>query len=219
MSIFPRSYRKKKSGYACALSSGILVLSLALAAPAAYAAMGGGGLPEQAEPARPWSWRSRRWRGGSAEAGTPKQLIARMVKQNLRPALRAWFGTPRIKDAWPGTAGCGLAPELTEHRLRSAKAPSDERLALLGPWQRRESIRFCGDRAREPRAAPLNPPRKGSQLALPAATMSFHCSHKGASLFLADPHHSGRAEMDALGFLPRLPRNSFTKWRRWRLRA
>ena len=43
MSIFPRSYRKKRSGYACALSSGLLVLSLALAAPAAYAAMGGAG--------------------------------------------------------------------------------------------------------------------------------------------------------------------------------
>ena len=43
MPIFPRSYRKKKSGYACALSSGILVLGVALAAPAAYAAMGGAG--------------------------------------------------------------------------------------------------------------------------------------------------------------------------------
>jgi hypothetical protein len=43
MSIFPRPYRKKNSGYVCALSSGILVLGLALAAPAAYAAMGGAG--------------------------------------------------------------------------------------------------------------------------------------------------------------------------------
>jgi hypothetical protein len=43
MPIFPRSHRKKKSGYACALSSGILVLGLALAAPAADAAMGGAG--------------------------------------------------------------------------------------------------------------------------------------------------------------------------------
>ena len=43
MSIFPRPYRKKKSGYARALSSGILILGLALAAPAAYAGMGGGG--------------------------------------------------------------------------------------------------------------------------------------------------------------------------------
>jgi hypothetical protein len=43
MPIFARSYRKKKSGYACALSSGILVLGLALVAPAAYAAMGGAG--------------------------------------------------------------------------------------------------------------------------------------------------------------------------------
>ena len=41
--------------------------------------------------------------------GTPKQLIARMLKRNLRPALRACFGTPRINDAWPGTAWCGLA--------------------------------------------------------------------------------------------------------------
>jgi hypothetical protein len=49
------------------------------------------------------------------QAGTPKQLIDRIVKQNLRPALGAWFGTPRIKDAWLGTAGCGLAPELTEY--------------------------------------------------------------------------------------------------------
>jgi hypothetical protein len=43
MPIFPRSHRKKKSAYACALSSGILVLDLALAAPAADAAMGGAG--------------------------------------------------------------------------------------------------------------------------------------------------------------------------------
>jgi hypothetical protein len=43
MPIFPHPYRKKKSGYASALSSGILVLGVALAAPAAYAAMGGAG--------------------------------------------------------------------------------------------------------------------------------------------------------------------------------
>jgi hypothetical protein len=49
------------------------------------------------------------------QAGTPKQLIGRIVKWNLRPALGACFGTPRIKDAWPGTAGRGLAPELTEY--------------------------------------------------------------------------------------------------------
>jgi hypothetical protein len=55
------------------------------------------------------------------QAGTPKQLIARIVKQNLRPALGAWFGTPRTKDAWPGTAGCGLAPELTEYAFALRK--------------------------------------------------------------------------------------------------
>jgi hypothetical protein len=51
------------------------------------------------------------------QAGTPKQLIARMVKRHLRPALGTWFGIPRIKDAWPDTAGCDLAPELTEIRV------------------------------------------------------------------------------------------------------
>ena len=55
------------------------------------------------------------------QAGTLKQLIARIVKQNLRPALGAWFGTPRIKDAWPGTAGRGLAPELTEYAFALRK--------------------------------------------------------------------------------------------------
>lgn len=71
------------------------------------------------------------------QAGTPKQLIARMLKRNLRPALRACFGTPRINDAWPGTAWCGLAPELTDIPLaqgavgrkagvaRTATAPRD----------------------------------------------------------------------------------------------
>jgi hypothetical protein len=55
------------------------------------------------------------------QAGTPKQLIARIVKQNLRPALGAWFGTPRIKDVWLGTAGCGLVPELTEYAFALGK--------------------------------------------------------------------------------------------------
>jgi hypothetical protein len=56
-----------------------------------------------------------------AEAGAPKQFIARMVKRNLRPALAAWFGTPRIEGAWPGTAVCCLAPELTEYAFALAK--------------------------------------------------------------------------------------------------
>ena len=43
MRVFPQSYRKKKSGYARALSGGILLLGLGLAEPAAYAAMGGAG--------------------------------------------------------------------------------------------------------------------------------------------------------------------------------
>jgi hypothetical protein len=85
--------------------------------------------PEQAGPARALELelaeQALAGREGAA-AGTPKQLIARMVKRNLRLALRAWFGTPRIKDAWLGTAGCGLAPEPTEHHLSAAKAPSDE---------------------------------------------------------------------------------------------
>ena len=37
-----------------------------------------------------------------AEAGAPEaaeQLIARITKPILRPAFRAWFGTPRIEGA------------------------------------------------------------------------------------------------------------------------
>ena len=116
MSIFPRSYRKKRSGYACALSSGIWFSA--------------------------WRWRRLRpmrpWAEPVAlhpeQAGTPKQLIARIVQQNLRPVLMAWFGTPRIKDAWPGTAGCGLAPELIEIRVCAwLSRRRTKKLALLGP--------------------------------------------------------------------------------------
>jgi hypothetical protein len=113
MSIFPRPYRKKNSG------------TFARSRAESWFSA--------------WRWRRlRRMRPWGEpvglhpeQAGTPKQLIARMVKRNLRPALRAWFGTPRIKDASPGTAGCGLAPELTEHHLSSSKAPSGEKLAFL----------------------------------------------------------------------------------------
>jgi hypothetical protein len=77
-------------------------------------------LAEQALAGREW-----------AEAGAPKQFIARMVKRNLRPALAAWFGTPRIEGAWPGTAVCCLAPELTEHAFALVEAPSGEKLAFL----------------------------------------------------------------------------------------
>ena len=98
MPIFPRSHRKKKSGYACALSSGNL----------GFSAWRWRRLPRM----RPWAEPVGLHR---EQAGTPKQLIARMLKRNLRPALRACFGTPRINDAWPGTAWCGLAPELTEY--------------------------------------------------------------------------------------------------------
>jgi hypothetical protein len=42
MHISPQSYRQKKNGFACSLLSGIFVLGLALAAPAA-AGMGAGG--------------------------------------------------------------------------------------------------------------------------------------------------------------------------------
>jgi hypothetical protein len=58
---------------------------------------------------------------GREWAEAPKQFIARMVKRNLRPALAAWFGTPRIEGAWPGTAVCCLAAELTEHAFALAK--------------------------------------------------------------------------------------------------
>ncbi len=72
----------------------------------------------------------RRW-AEPEQAGTLKQLIARMIKQNSRPALRAWFGTPGIKDAWPGAAGCGLAPERTEYAFALSKGASDEKLPAL----------------------------------------------------------------------------------------
>ena len=68
---------------------------------------------------------------GREWAEAPKQFTARMVKGNLRPALAAWFGTPRIEGAWPGTAVCCLAPELTEHAFALVEAPSGEKLAFL----------------------------------------------------------------------------------------
>jgi hypothetical protein len=89
-----------------------------------------------------WRWRRLRpmrpWAEPVAlhpeQAGTPKRLIARMVQRNLRPVLMAWFGTPRIKDAWPGTAGCGLAPELIEIRVCAwLSRRRTKKLALLGP--------------------------------------------------------------------------------------
>ena len=42
MHAFLHFYPQKKSGFVCALSSGILILGVALAAPAADAGMGGG---------------------------------------------------------------------------------------------------------------------------------------------------------------------------------
>src|SRR5580704_8387915 len=42
MHAFLQFYSQKKSGFVCALSSGILILGLMFAAPAAYAGMGGG---------------------------------------------------------------------------------------------------------------------------------------------------------------------------------
>src|SRR5271155_4229731 len=41
MHAFPQFYRQKKSGFVCALSSAILILGVVLAAPTAYAGMGG----------------------------------------------------------------------------------------------------------------------------------------------------------------------------------
>src|SRR5580700_2340213 len=42
MHAFLQFYSQKESGFVCALSSGILILGLMFAAPAAYAGMGGG---------------------------------------------------------------------------------------------------------------------------------------------------------------------------------
>ena len=105
MHAFLQFYPQKKSGFVCALSSGILILGLVLAAPAAYAGMGGGA--GAAAGAGAWRGgagaaaaavgrsRSRRRRGREpAEAGAlgaAEQLIARMVKRNLRSALGVWF--------------------------------------------------------------------------------------------------------------------------------
>jgi hypothetical protein len=67
------------------------------------------------------------------QAGTPKQLIARIVKQNLPPAPGAWSGTPKIKDAWQSTAGCGLVPELTEYALALGKGAVRRKARVAWP--------------------------------------------------------------------------------------
>ena len=115
MHAFLQFYSQKKSGFVCALSSGILVLGVALAAPAAYAGMGGGagaaagagaGAAAGAGGGGAGAGGGGRFRGrvhgpvlvaaGPARAeggalGAAEQLIARMVKRNLRSALGVWF--------------------------------------------------------------------------------------------------------------------------------
>jgi hypothetical protein len=111
MHAFLQFYSQKKSGFVCALSSGILILGLMLAAPAAYAGMGGGagaaagaGAGAAAGAGGGGAGAGGGGAGAAAEQaavgrelaeagalGAAEQLIARMVKRNLRSALGVWF--------------------------------------------------------------------------------------------------------------------------------
>jgi hypothetical protein len=136
MHILLQFGRKKRSGFAYALSSGILVLGLALAAPAAGMSAGGAG---GAGAAGGGGGGGGGGAGGGAGAGGGSGSAGGGGAAH-RPNGQTELACPRGM-VWDGKdqkclathSGVLTGPGRTEYAVALARPPSDERLGLRRP--------------------------------------------------------------------------------------
>jgi hypothetical protein len=127
MHILLQFGRKKRSGFAYALSSGILVLGLALAAPAAGMSAGGAGGAGAAG-----GGGGAGAGGGSGSAGGGGAAHRPNGQTELAcPRGMVWDG--KDQKCLATHSGVLTGPGRTEYAVALARPPSDERLGLRRP--------------------------------------------------------------------------------------
>jgi hypothetical protein len=125
--------RKKRSGFAYALSSGILVLGLALAAPAAGMSAGGaGGAGAGGGSGSAGGGGGAGAGGGSGSAGGGGGAHRPNGQTELAcPRGMVWDG--KDQKCLAAHSGVLTGPGRTEYAVALARPPSDERLGLRRP--------------------------------------------------------------------------------------